>query len=130
MIMRMLCFAVICSVLCASGALAADDVKPIGPADAVKKINEEVTLQMEVKSSALRGGVCFLNSEADHKDAKNFTIFVDKDTVAKFGAAKIEDPALYFKGKTVRVKGMVTLYHERPEIKLSGPDAIQIIEKK
>src|SRR5262249_26367508 len=35
------------------------------PAEAAKKINEEVTLLTETKSVALRSGVCFLNSEQD-----------------------------------------------------------------
>jgi len=30
----------------------------------------------------------------------------------------------------VEVKGKVVLYRERPEIKLSGPDAIKVVEKK
>jgi DNA/RNA endonuclease YhcR with UshA esterase domain len=111
-------------------AVAEDQPKPLGPAEATKKVNEEVTLQMEVKSANLRQGVCFLNSEADFKDAKNFTVFIDKDALAKFKEAKIEDPAAHFKGKTVQVKGKVTLYRDRPEIKLTGPDAIQIVEKK
>src|SRR5262249_6971832 len=104
--------------------------KPVGPAEAAKKVNEEVTLQMEVKSAALRGGVCYLNSEEDYKDAKNFTVFIDKEALAKFKEAKIEDPAAHFKGKTVRGKGKVTLHRDRPEIKVSGPEAIKIVEKK
>src|SRR5262249_33267622 len=103
---------------------------PIGPAEAAKKVNEEVTLQMEVKSATLRESVCFLNSEEDFKDAKNFTVFISKEALAKFREAKIEDPAVQFKGKTVQVKGKVTLYRERPEIKVSGPDAIKVVEKK
>ena len=72
----------------------------------------------------------FLNSETDFKDDKNFTIFIDKDARAKFKEAKIDDPAAQFKAKTVQVKGKVTLYRDRPEIKLSGPDAIKVVEKK
>jgi DNA/RNA endonuclease YhcR with UshA esterase domain len=30
----------------------------------------------------------------------------------------------------VQVKGKVTLYRERPEIKVSGPDDIKVVEKK
>jgi DNA/RNA endonuclease YhcR with UshA esterase domain len=111
-------------------AAADDPPRPIGPAEAAKKVNEEVTLQMEVKSATLRESVCFLNSEEDFKDAKNFTLFIDKDALAKFKEAKIDDPAAHFKGKTVQAKGKVVLYRDRPEIKLSGPDAIKVVEKK
>jgi hypothetical protein len=85
---------------------------------------------MEVKSAALREGVCFLNSEEDFKDAKNFTLFIDKEALAKFKQAKIEDPAAHFKGQTVQVKGKGVLYRDRPEIKLRGPDGIKVVQKK
>jgi DNA/RNA endonuclease YhcR with UshA esterase domain len=128
--MRLWMFAILSSFLSFSLVLAEDKPKPIGPTEAAKKVNEEVTLQMEVKSSALRESVCFLNSEEDFKDAKNFTIFIDKDALAKFKEAKIDDPAAHFKGKTVQVKGKVMLYRDRPEIKVSGPEAITVVEKK
>ncbi|SRR5579883_1512647 len=128
--MRLWMIAILNSFLWLPLGLAEDPPKPIGPAEATKKVNEEVTLQMEVKSAALREGVCFLNSEEDFKDAKNFTVFIDKEALARFREAKIEDPAAHFKGKTIQVKGKVTLYRDRPEIKVSGPDAINVVEKK
>jgi DNA/RNA endonuclease YhcR with UshA esterase domain len=128
--MRLWMFALLGSLLWLSLAAAEDPPRPIGPAEAAKKVNEEVTLQMEVKSAALRQGGCFLNSEENFKDAKNFTAFIDKAGLAKFKEAKIEDPAAHFKGKTVQVKGKVLLYRDRPEIKLAGPDAIKVVEKK
>jgi DNA/RNA endonuclease YhcR with UshA esterase domain len=123
-------FAILGCIICLSAANGEDAPKPIGPAEAVKKINEEVTLQLEVKSVSLRKDACFLNSEEDFKDAKNFTVFIDKEAIAKYKEAKIEDPATQFKGKTIQVKGKVTLYRDRPEIKVSGPDAIKVVEKK
>ena len=128
--MRLWTLAILGSLLWLPLAAAEDQPKPIGPADAAKKVNEEVTLQMEVKSAALREGVCFLNSEENFRDAKNFTVFIDKAALAKFKEAKVEDPAAHFKGKTVQVKGKVTLYRDRPEIKVNGPDAIGVVEKK
>jgi DNA/RNA endonuclease YhcR with UshA esterase domain len=128
--MRLWMFAMLSSLVSLSLALAEDEPKPISPAEAAKKVNEEVTVQMDVKSTALREGVCFLNSEEDFKDAKNLTVFIDKEALAKFKEAKIEDPAEHFKGKTVRVKGKVTLYRDRPEIKVTGPDAVKVVEKK
>ena len=123
-------YAILALFLCLSLVIAQNQSNPIGPADAAKKINEEVKLQMEVKSAALREGVCFLNSEEDFKDAKNFTIFIDKEGLEKLKGAKIDDPAANFKGKTVQVTGKVTLYRERPQIKLSDPNAIKIVMKK
>jgi DNA/RNA endonuclease YhcR with UshA esterase domain len=119
------------AALFALTARAADDDKPLTPADAAKKVNETVTVQFEVKSaSTTKTGVGYLNSEADFKDKKNFAVFIDKATMAKFKDAKIEDPATHFKGKTVEVKGKVTLFKDAPQVKLAGPDAIKIVEKK
>jgi DNA/RNA endonuclease YhcR with UshA esterase domain len=113
-----------------SSVWAAEAPKALTPAEAVMKVNEEVTLQMEVKSASKRETSCFLNSEADFKDAKNFTLFIDKDALAKFKDAKIDDPATHFKGKLIEVKGKVTLFKDKAQIKISGPDAIKIVEKK
>ena len=106
----------------------AEDKQPLGAVDATKKVNEDVTVRMEVKSANLRNSACFLNSEEDFKNANNLTLFIDKEALAKFKEAKIDDPAAYFKGKTVEVKGKVTLYREHPEIKLGGPNAIKIVD--
>jgi DNA/RNA endonuclease YhcR with UshA esterase domain len=103
--------------------------KPVTPAEAAKKVNEKVTVEFEVKSTGGKG-VCFLNSEEDFKDAKNFTVFIPEAAVEKFKAAKIDDPRTHFKGKTVRVTGTVTLYREKPQIKVETPDQIKGVEKK
>jgi DNA/RNA endonuclease YhcR with UshA esterase domain len=126
---QLLGFAVLVVLPWVVSAGADEPPKPIGPAEAAKKVGEQVTLRMEVKSAALRETVCFLNSEEDFRDTKNFTIFLDKDALQKFKEAKIDDPAAHFKGKTVQVKGKVKLYRDRPEIAISGPDQIQIVEK-
>jgi DNA/RNA endonuclease YhcR with UshA esterase domain len=120
----------VCLLLWLPLAVAEDQSKPIGPAEAAQKVNEDVTLEMEVKSAALREGLCFLNSQQDCKDAKDFTVFIDKEALATFKEAKIEDPAAHFKDTTVQVKGKVTLHRDRPQIKLSGPDAIKVVEKR
>ena len=119
------------SALLALPALAADPpAKPLSPAEAAKKVNEKVTVQMEVKST---GGkeVCFLNSEADYQDAQNFTVFLPREAMEKFKKAKIDDPAAHFKGKTIRVTGTVKLYRDKPEIVVNDPDKeIKVVEKK
>jgi DNA/RNA endonuclease YhcR with UshA esterase domain len=128
--MRTWMFTIACLFVSLPCALGDDQTKPIGPAEAATKVNEQVTLEMEVKSATLRGMNCFLNSEKDFRDPKNLTLFIDKDALSKFKDAKIDDPAAHFKGKVVRVEGKVVLFRDRPEIKLSGPDVIKIVEKK
>ncbi len=128
--MRWWMSAVLFAFVSFSIAAGEDEPKPLTPEEAAKKVDQQVVMQMEVKSSALRDGNCFLNSKEDFKDAQNFTVFIGRDAVAKFKEAKIEDPAAHFKGKTVQVKGKVKLYKEKPEIALTGPDEIKIVEKK
>jgi DNA/RNA endonuclease YhcR with UshA esterase domain len=118
-------------VLLPAVVLAAEDSpRPLTPEEAARKVNEKVTVQMEVKSAALRGEVCFLNSQEDFKDEKNFTIFIGGEALKKFKEAKIDDPAAHFKGKTVRVKGQVKLYRDKPEIVVDGPDQIEVVSHK
>lgn len=109
---------------------AADEPTPLTPAEAAKKIDKEVSVKMEVKSASLRGEVGFLNSETNFKDEKNFTIFLGSKTLTKFKDAKIDDPAAHFKGKTIIVKGKVTLHMDKPQIILDGPGSIKIVEEK
>jgi DNA/RNA endonuclease YhcR with UshA esterase domain len=103
--------------------------KPITPAEAAKKINEKVTVEFRVKSV---GGVTngYLNSETDYKDAKNFTVFLPKETIEKFKEMKINDPRAHFKDKTIQVSGTVMLYRDKPQINVEAPDQIKIVEKQ
>jgi DNA/RNA endonuclease YhcR with UshA esterase domain len=102
--------------------------KPIPPAEAAKQVGKKVTVEMEVKSVGKGNGVFFLNSEENFKSDKNFTLFIDKAGAKKFEEAKI-DPTTY-KGKTVRASGEVKLFRERPEIIVTEPKQIEVVEKK
>jgi DNA/RNA endonuclease YhcR with UshA esterase domain len=116
--------------LCVSGLSAQEEPKVVTPDAAARLVNQQVTVEMAVKSAVTRDGVCFLNSHENFRDAANFTIFIGRELVTKFKDAKIEDPAAHFKGKVVRVKGKVTQYREKPQISLTKPEEITIVEKK
>jgi DNA/RNA endonuclease YhcR with UshA esterase domain len=122
-------FATVLVVVVGAGLRAEEPAKPITPAEAAKKVNEKVVVEMEVKSTGGRTN-CYLNSEADYRDAKNFTVFIPEEAVAKFKAAKIEDPKVHYKGKLVRVTGTVTTARDKPQIKVESPDQIVVVEKK
>ncbi|HEX4590705.1 MAG TPA: TIGR03067 domain-containing protein [Gemmataceae bacterium] len=106
---------------------AAEPAAPLTPAEAAKKVNEQVTVQMDVKAASGRDRYCFLNSENNFRDPKTFTVYINRDALKKFKDAEITDPAGHFKGKTVQVTGKVVLYNNRPEIVVSGPEAIKIV---
>lgn len=117
-----------CCLFLFSYALGAEEnATALSPEEAAKKVNEEIVLEMEVKSASIREGVCFLNSEEKYRSERNFTVFIERDALAKFKETKIEDPAAEFKGKRIRVQGKVTLHKSRPQIKVSGPESLSVV---
>jgi hypothetical protein len=118
-------------VLVVIGATA-EDAKPLTPVEAIKKVNEEVTVEMLVKATKNRlekRGEIYLDSEEDFRDEKNLGVVVTKTGAAKFKQAGVDDPAVHFKDKTIRVKGKVIIKEERPRIEVDDPKQIQIVEK-
>jgi hypothetical protein len=112
---------------------AAQETKPLTPVEAIKKVNEQVTVQMLVKATKNRlekRGEIYLDSEEDFRDEKNLGVVVTKAGAAKFKEAGVDDPAVHFKDKTIRVKGTVILKEERPRIEVDDPKQIQIVEKE
>src|ERR1700694_1180304 len=107
---------------------AAEDTKPLTPAEAIKKVNEKVTVQMLVKATKNRlekRGEIYLDSEEDFRDGKNLGVVVTKGGAAKFKKAGVDDPAAHFKNKTIRVKGAVVIKEKRPRIEVDDPKQIQ-----
>jgi hypothetical protein len=49
----------------------------------------------------------FLDSEPNHRGPKNLGVVVAENGRAKFSEAGIDDPTAHFKGKTIRVRGVV-----------------------
>jgi hypothetical protein len=110
-----------------------EDTKPLLPAEAIKKVNEKVTVQMRVKATKNRlekRGEIYLDSEEDFRDPKNLGVVVTRVGAAKFKEAGIDDPAEHFKDKTIRVTGTVLLKEERMRIEVDDPRQIRVVEKK
>jgi DNA/RNA endonuclease YhcR with UshA esterase domain len=101
----------------------------VSPAEAAQRIEQRVTVQLDVKST---GGntACFLNSAADFRDAANFTIYLPEAVLEKFKQAKIDNPATYYQGKTVQVTGTVSLYKEKAQIRVDDPAQIKVVPRK
>jgi hypothetical protein len=114
--------------------LAAEEKeKPLTPAEAIKRIDKQVTVEMKVKASKnalAKFKEIYLDSEENYKDEKNLAIAISESCVAKYGKLDIKDPAAHFKGKTIRVTGKVILRQKRPRIEVSDPKQIQIVVKK
>jgi len=101
----------------------------VNPAQAARLLDKRVTLQMDVKST---GGTsnCYLNSAANYQDAANFAVFIPEDALEKFKLARIEKPKEFYKGKMIQVTGTVTLYKEKPQIRVDDPAQIKVVERK
>ena len=115
-----------------AGAANAEDAKPISPAEAIEKVNEKVTVQMLVKTAKNRlekRGEIYLDSEENFRDEKNLGIVVTRTGAAKFQETGVDDPAVHFKDKTIRVTGTVLIKQKRPRIEVDDPKQIQIVEK-
>jgi DNA/RNA endonuclease YhcR with UshA esterase domain len=113
--------------------LAAEDPRPLTPAEAIKRVNEKVTVQMEVKAAKNRlekRGEIYLDSEEDFRDKKNLGVVVTRAGAAGFKKAGIDDPAEHFKGRTIRVTGTVILKDERPRIEVDDPRQVRAVEKQ
>ena len=130
-------------LLVTSGIVSANEKPPLTPSEAAKKVNEKVTMEMEVKSVGGRVNH-YLNSEEDYTDDKNFTIFIAEGIVPKFKKEGIANPMKHFKGKVIQVTGTVVLEKttvikkdkpgvkvekDRPWIKVQEPADIKIVTK-
>jgi hypothetical protein len=123
-------------LLCASVAppTTADELKPLTPAEAIKRVGErEVVVQMVVKQAKDRldkRGVIYLDSEDDFHDPNNLGVALSAGAAANLKEKGITDPATQFRGKTIRVRGCVMKFEERPYLPVLDPAQIEIVEKK
>jgi hypothetical protein len=86
---------------------------------------------MSVKA-AKNCGQCsqvFLDSEEDHRDTRNVAITLTNTGKARFKGLSIDDPALHFRGKTIRVTGVVTVKAGHPQIEVDDPRQIEVVDK-
>jgi hypothetical protein len=111
-----------------------DDREPITPAEAIKQIGKPTVLvEMTVKAAKdrlERRGIIYLDSEEDFKDEKNLGVAISAEAAAKFKDKGIADPAAHFDGKTIRVRGCVMRFEERPYLPVHDPAQITLVEKK
>ena len=112
-----------------------EDQKPLTPEEAGQKFDQQVTVQLQVRSSGGNRNR-YLNSAASYESASNFTIFISEATVRKFAEMKIERPEEYFYDKTIQVTGKVTPFRlrlrgqesQRSQIAVTDPAQIKVIE--
>ena len=101
------------------------------PVEAISRINESVTVEMRVQRTkcCTASSQVFLDSEPNHRDPNNLGVVVTEAGRAKFSEAGIDDPTAHFKGKTIKVQGVVIRKEDRPYIEISEPSQIKIVGK-
>jgi hypothetical protein len=102
----------------------------LSPAEAIHRINEQVTVAMLVQRTKCCKGSrqVFLDSEVNHRDPKNLGVVITESGRAKLTAAGIDDPGTYYMGKTIRVSGVVIRKEDRPYIQINEPDQIEPVK--
>lgn len=90
--------------------------------EAERHEGDTVTIEGIIAATHNSGTVCFLNFDRDYKRTLTLVMF------QKRFAAFPPNPERHFKGKTVRVTGIVTRHGGRPEIVLERPEQIAIIK--
>jgi hypothetical protein len=120
-------------LLLGSAPTSRGDDKPrnvIPAAEAKDHVGERCTVETTVKASkySVHRKCYFLDSEADFRDAKNFTAVIAQDDAAKFQRAGIDDPAEHYRGKTLRVTGKVIAEDDQVRIRVTDPGQIQLVE--
>jgi hypothetical protein len=102
---------------------------PLSPLEAIQRVNEAVTVEMLVQRAKRCSGCLevYLDSEVNYHDPKNLGVAITATGREKFMEAKIDDPVAYFKGRTIRVQGVVILKDNRPNIEVDDPKQIEIV---
>ena len=108
---------------------AGREITTIKPEEAAKYYDKQVSVKMTVQSSKLlkNQNLCFLNSAKDHRAADDFAVVLKEKALKEFTDLKVDDPAAYFKGKTITVTGKVEKYKDKPQIVVEKTDQIRII---
>ena len=104
-------------------------MQAISPVEAIQRLNEPVLVEMRVRrtKSCTCSSQFFLDCEDNKRDPKNLGVVVTTGGASKFKEGQIDDPADYFKDKTIRVQGIVILKEGWPYIEVDDPGQIEIV---
>lgn len=103
---------------------------PITAEAAVKRLNQEVQVQMKVRSSKLRTDrdEVDLNSSTNFRDPSNLAVVVDGRVVAWYSYQGIHDLPKFFFGKNILVSGVVEQFADQTRVLVVDPAQIQIVK--
>ena len=98
----------------------------IGARDALKKKpGESVVLQYEVQAARKTPARFFLNSDKDFRSEDNFTVLIVGKALTEGKWADATEET--FKGKTIRVNGVLSEYDGRPQLQVDDETKLEIV---
>lgn len=110
-------------------SLKHEKVSQIAIQDASKHVGKLRQIEMKVKSVAKKEDVLFLNSESDFRTPTNFAVLLSyKKAEPLLKSWKIASMPEGFKGKTIRVRGLVKKYMDKYELSVSDPKMVEILD--
>ena len=98
-----------------------------------KHIGEFLTVEGKIVETHNSGKACFLNFHPEWRSSFTAVIFARSfaafppDRRSEPSGTPGADPEDYYRGKRVRVTGMIREYRGKPEIILSSPDQIEVL---
>lgn len=94
------------------------------PDEARRQVGQRVTVQFVVRSVGGKTNV-YLNSTPDYRAADNFAVVLTpKAQTGRWAKARPED----FLNKTIRAVGVVRLNRDNPQLEVTDPDDLQILD--
>ena len=90
--------------------------------DAARHCGEWMTVEGKIVAAYNSGKACFLNFHPDYK--RHFTAVIFASAFTRFPP----HPEEFYRGKKVRVTGYIKEYQGKPEIILSDPEQIEILD--
>ena len=129
--MRAIAIFLVCLLWGCSHDAGRNLVAIIPAAEAKQHKDKLCTVEVVVRASKQEKDrrVHYLDSETDYKDPKNFAVVIADETVDRFAKAGIENPAAYFKDKTIRVTGKIVFQGDQYQIVVTEPVQVQIVSK-
>lgn len=112
------------------GDIGLAQAAPIAAEKALARLNQEVQVQMKVRSSKLRTDrdEVDLNSQTNFRDPANLTVAIDGQVAAWYSYQGIHDLPKFFFGKTIVVSGVVEQFTDQTRILVVDPAQIQIVK--
>ena len=103
---------------------------PVSVEKALKLLDQEVQVQMKVRSSKLRTDrdEVDLNSHTNFRDAANLVVVIDGRVTAWYSYQGLHDLPKFFFGKSILVSGVVEQFADQTRILVFDPAQIQILK--